>query len=511
MKPAAARSTARVEAPSIVRDALSEPGRPLDLQTRAGFEARFGCDFSRVRVHTGRRAAESAASIGVSAYTVGSHVIFWNWAMGAGDDRRSKADRARVRPCGAANLRPYERHADRRPNAPPAARRSEGRRRTAGGECPAGQRDACAAAGGRRFATGSSDRRRSARLRARRGTVAFCLQLRSLRAKRLVATGRVRRECNLRLSQDARRPHLQLCSQVSAGPAGGNALLHQSCSRRRARRAGRAANTRARSLRRVRSNGIDAENLSGSCRRVSDLLLSIGTSSLPSMGRRHNGSDSGMRYCSSDNQLFRILPWNAGRLVVQDPAGHSEPGERRVKERAQQCLPRRSPSRRARAPKVGPVGRSPRGRCSPVVHQVLRQGGRPLNAGVHAYFERGLGSRSRRGPRPHGRAGQSLGACRRRGRFFRRFASCFPGRPLCAVATRGTPTSGARAGACRAIAADSAGRRRAPRRPLVCARRETSQHDGRAPRRRRTRRCSEAGPRAGAAPANARRRSRRKP
>ena len=49
-------------------------------------------------------------------------------------------------------------------------------------------------------------------------------------------------------------------------------------------------------------------------------------------------------------------------------------------------------SRRARAPKVGPVGRSPRGRCSPVVHQVLRQGGRPLNAGVHAYFERGLGA-----------------------------------------------------------------------------------------------------------------------
>jgi Domain of unknown function (DUF4157) len=27
-----------------------------------------------------------------------------------------------------------------------------------------------------------------------------------------------------------------------------------------------------------------------------------------------------------------------------------------------------------------------------VVHQVLRQGGRPLNAGVHAYFERGLGA-----------------------------------------------------------------------------------------------------------------------
>ena len=64
------------EAPSIVHEALNSPGQPLDGETRAFFEPRFGHDFGKVRVHTDRRAAESALAIHALAYTVGPNVVF---------------------------------------------------------------------------------------------------------------------------------------------------------------------------------------------------------------------------------------------------------------------------------------------------------------------------------------------------------------------------------------------------------------------------------------------------
>ncbi|SRR5579883_20627 len=62
--------------PSIVHDVLSSPGQPLDAGTRAFMEPRFGFDFSRVRVHTDARAAESAQAVNALAYTVGHNVVF---------------------------------------------------------------------------------------------------------------------------------------------------------------------------------------------------------------------------------------------------------------------------------------------------------------------------------------------------------------------------------------------------------------------------------------------------
>src|SRR5262249_2366426 len=61
---------------AIVDEVLRSPGRPLDAETRALFEPRFGHDFSRVRVHTGERAAASARAVNAWAYTVGEHVVF---------------------------------------------------------------------------------------------------------------------------------------------------------------------------------------------------------------------------------------------------------------------------------------------------------------------------------------------------------------------------------------------------------------------------------------------------
>src|SRR5438067_216314 len=58
----------------IVNEVLSS-GQPLDATTRAFFEPRFGHDFSRVRVHTDARAAESARAVNALAYTLGSNIV----------------------------------------------------------------------------------------------------------------------------------------------------------------------------------------------------------------------------------------------------------------------------------------------------------------------------------------------------------------------------------------------------------------------------------------------------
>jgi hypothetical protein len=62
--------------PPIVREVLRSPGQPLDAETRAFMEPRFGHDFSRVRVHTDGAAAESARAVNAFAYTVGRDVVF---------------------------------------------------------------------------------------------------------------------------------------------------------------------------------------------------------------------------------------------------------------------------------------------------------------------------------------------------------------------------------------------------------------------------------------------------
>jgi uncharacterized protein DUF4157 len=62
--------------PRIVHEVLRSPGQPLDAETRAFMEPRFGHDFSDVRVHTNSKATESAQAVNALAYTVGRDVVF---------------------------------------------------------------------------------------------------------------------------------------------------------------------------------------------------------------------------------------------------------------------------------------------------------------------------------------------------------------------------------------------------------------------------------------------------
>jgi len=51
-------------------------GRPLPSSVRGFFEPRFGRDFSRVRIHTDRRAAEIAGTVSARAFTLGRDIVF---------------------------------------------------------------------------------------------------------------------------------------------------------------------------------------------------------------------------------------------------------------------------------------------------------------------------------------------------------------------------------------------------------------------------------------------------
>jgi hypothetical protein len=75
-KPVGTAKAGTSEAPASVHEALCSPGEPLDAATRAHFEPRFRHDFSRVRVHTDVRAAESARDVTAHAYTMGRNIVF---------------------------------------------------------------------------------------------------------------------------------------------------------------------------------------------------------------------------------------------------------------------------------------------------------------------------------------------------------------------------------------------------------------------------------------------------
>jgi hypothetical protein len=62
---------------SPVHDVVnSGGGAPLDTDTRADMESRFGHDFGDVRVHTDGAAQDSARAVNAHAYTVGSNIVF---------------------------------------------------------------------------------------------------------------------------------------------------------------------------------------------------------------------------------------------------------------------------------------------------------------------------------------------------------------------------------------------------------------------------------------------------
>ncbi|MDP2603707.1 MAG: DUF4157 domain-containing protein, partial [Deltaproteobacteria bacterium] len=76
--------------PATVNQALASSGRPLDPVLQRDMGQRFGHDFSRVRVHSGAAAEQSARDMSAYAYTVGHDIVFGagRFAPGTNDGRR---------------------------------------------------------------------------------------------------------------------------------------------------------------------------------------------------------------------------------------------------------------------------------------------------------------------------------------------------------------------------------------------------------------------------------------
>ena len=77
-------------APASVDQALAVPGKPLQPELRQDMEQRFGYNFSRVRVHSGAIAEQSARDVSAQAYTVGPDLVFGagRFAPGTTEGRR---------------------------------------------------------------------------------------------------------------------------------------------------------------------------------------------------------------------------------------------------------------------------------------------------------------------------------------------------------------------------------------------------------------------------------------
>jgi Domain of unknown function (DUF4157) len=77
-------------APASVDHVLTSSGKPLETALQQDMEKRFGQDFSRVRVHTGAAAEQSARDVSAHAYTVGHNMVFGagQFAPGTKEGRR---------------------------------------------------------------------------------------------------------------------------------------------------------------------------------------------------------------------------------------------------------------------------------------------------------------------------------------------------------------------------------------------------------------------------------------
>jgi hypothetical protein len=108
LQPKATGGEQLAAAPPLVHEVVESPGQPLDAGTKAMFEAGFGHDFSKVRVHTDDKASQSAKEMSALAYTLGPHIAF-----------RSGEHRPET-PAGRRLLAHELAHVIQQKNAPPA-------------------------------------------------------------------------------------------------------------------------------------------------------------------------------------------------------------------------------------------------------------------------------------------------------------------------------------------------------------------------------------------------------
>jgi hypothetical protein len=71
---AATNSTSAVASNYI--SSINGKGQSMDAKAKSFYENRMGADFSQVKIHTGKEAADSAKDVNAKAYTVGNDIVF---------------------------------------------------------------------------------------------------------------------------------------------------------------------------------------------------------------------------------------------------------------------------------------------------------------------------------------------------------------------------------------------------------------------------------------------------
>lgn len=75
-KDSASSQASSINATSHYIQSINGNGKNMDPGTRSFFESRMNTDFSKVKIHTGKEAADSAKEINAQAYTYGNHIVF---------------------------------------------------------------------------------------------------------------------------------------------------------------------------------------------------------------------------------------------------------------------------------------------------------------------------------------------------------------------------------------------------------------------------------------------------
>jgi hypothetical protein len=119
--------------PQIVHEVLRSPGQPLDADTRASVEPRFGHSFANVRVHTDERAAASAQTLDSLAYTTGDHIVF-----AAGRYSPGTPEGKKLLEHEAAHIAHQAHNGSSRPGVAPTESAAEQRAQAASGSALAG-------------------------------------------------------------------------------------------------------------------------------------------------------------------------------------------------------------------------------------------------------------------------------------------------------------------------------------------------------------------------------------
>jgi hypothetical protein len=74
--PATSTPSLPSHAPCAVKSGTQGGGQALDKRTNAEMSAKFGHDFSQIRIHTDSRAGEAAGAMGANAYALGGDIVF---------------------------------------------------------------------------------------------------------------------------------------------------------------------------------------------------------------------------------------------------------------------------------------------------------------------------------------------------------------------------------------------------------------------------------------------------